>query len=64
VAQICLRKKAGRSRKKEVERQMIYPRLAVARLKICRPVGELRWNGLMKRAEECCQRGLAGWSEP
>jgi len=47
-----------------VERQMIYPRLAVARLKICRPGEELRWNGLLKRAEECCQRVLAGWPAP
>ncbi len=41
-----------------VERQMICLRLAVERLRIYWPGEVLHWNGLLKRAEGCCQHGL------
>ena len=46
------------SRMEGAERQKLYLRLAVAWKKIYWLEGVLHWNGLKKRGEGCCQRGL------
>lgn len=48
-------------RREEVVRQMVCLRLAAERSRVYWPGEELRWNGLKKRGEGCCQRGLVDW---